>query len=65
MVSNLLSTVVILNEDRTKIKRKHPVPENLNTDQRTAHVVCTFPFFVIETKGGITHPNPRPAWFGP
>merc|ERR1712137_647412 len=32
------SEVVIFSEDRTKIKRKHPVPENLNTDQRTAHV---------------------------
>jgi lupus La protein len=32
------SDVVVFSEDGSKVKRKHPVPENLNTDQRTAHV---------------------------
>jgi len=32
------SEVVILNDDKTLIKRKHPVPEKLNADPRTIHV---------------------------
>lgn len=32
------SEVVILNDDKTLIKRKHPIPEKLNADPRTIHV---------------------------
>lgn len=33
------SLVVMLNEDKTMLKRKHPIPENLNTDARTVYLV--------------------------
>ena len=35
----IIILVVILNDDKTMLKRKHPIPENLNTDERTVYIV--------------------------
>ena len=36
--------VIVLNDDQTLIKRKHPVPSKLDTDARTLFIVSLFLF---------------------